>query len=436
MRKQQKHPRRMRVATVVAVGASALALASPARATSPDALKCRSAIAKGMRSTAKTGFKLNDKCHSDLNSAGSPTGACNDVTNFIPFDPSGKYQKSKAKSAFLISTRCLDSNPVLQNYDGQDPENVVGGVIDESVDGNSTLTVGFKDLGQDKAKTSCVDTVGKSRSSVIQEVVKNSTNCQAKLDHKGQPLGPLAPSCVDPGTDAVAAAKTKIQAACGSLTPADVGTCTPLPDCVTDSAVTAGQTIAKAIYQKLTQAPPCGNGTVDPGEQCDDGPSNGTNGDPCNTKCESLLETCGPGTPAGGSFIGHRLVTVSLNVPGGKQLAGVQVGFDYPQQEVSIKGTGTSSVVQASFQVLPPPPASGFLSLANDTDLDTSILITSGTNFIGSGPLVTATLDECFGLSRNICNRNQNVIDCCPPADIVACNASPDDPVACFCGAV
>src|SRR5262249_39419724 len=45
-------------------------------------------------------------------------------------------------------------------------------------------------------------------------------------------------------------------------------------------------------------------------------------------------------------------------------------------------------------------------------------------------------LDECVGLSHNICSRSQNVIDCCPPADIVGCNANPDDVVACFCGAV
>jgi cysteine-rich repeat protein len=425
----------VRLVAAVALGTSALSLASPAGADTKASIACRGAISKAFSKVANTGFKLNDTCHKTADKAMTVTGACNNVSNSA-FDPNGKYGAAKAKASNGISAKCLSGDPVLNNYDGKDPNTPVGDAIDQTVGGNSALVVGFEGLAGDKAKTKCIEAIGKARTAIVKEVLKNSTKCQGLLDKSATTFGALDPSCVDMGAKSTAKAALKIPASCGALAGSDVGSCSPLPGCVTDATVTAAQGVAKAIYSKTTPPSPCGNGTLDPGEQCDDGASNGTPGDPCNAKCESLAETCGPGTSAGGAFIGHRIVTVSLNVPGGKQLAGVQVGFDYPQLEASIKGTGTSSVVQSSFQVVATPPASGFLSLANDTDLDTSILITSGTNFMGSGPVVTATLDECVGLSHNICNRSQNVIDCCPPADIVACNASPDDPVACFCGAV
>lgn len=44
----------------------------------------------------------------------------------------------------------------------------------------------------------------------------------------------------------------------------------------------------------------CGNGTVDSGEQCDDGPSNGTPGDKCDAKCH-LVPVPNPGNPTPGS---------------------------------------------------------------------------------------------------------------------------------------
>ncbi|HLK09779.1 MAG TPA: choice-of-anchor Q domain-containing protein [Candidatus Binatia bacterium] len=50
-----------------------------------------------------------------------------------------------------------------------------------------------------------------------------------------------------------------------------------------------------------TCAGSCGNGVVDPGEQCDDGPANGTPGDPCDATCHrahpgtGAAATCGNG---------------------------------------------------------------------------------------------------------------------------------------------
>jgi cysteine-rich repeat protein len=437
MRTQLLHPRRTRVALVVALGASALALARPAGADTKASIDCRGAIAKGLSKQANTGFKLNDKCHKTQDKALMATGACNDVLNSL-FDPTGKYVKAQTKSSDGITQKCLPGDPVLANYNAMDPQTDAGGVVDSTVGGNSGVVVGGANLGGDKAKVKCVETIGKSRTKIAKEVVKNSIKCQSTKDKTATTFGALDPSCVDPGTKSVASAQTKISEACGTGPTAgsDVGSCDPLPGCATDGSVAGAQAIAKAIYQTLPP-PTCGDGVVNGTEQCDDGASNGTPGDLCSAKCESLAETCGPGTIAGGNVTGHRVVKITLDVPPGKQLAGVRVGFDYPQLEASIKGTGTSSVVQNAFQVLIPQPADGFIALANDTDSEVGFIISSSDNFLDSaaGAFLQITMDECTPLATNICNRNQQVTGCCPLADIVGCNAAPDDPVLCFCGA-
>src|SRR5262249_22591172 len=158
------------------------------------------------------------------NKVSAPTGACNDVSNPL-FDPDGKYAKAKTRSSKLISSRCLIGDPVRSNYDGSNPEGAVEPVIDDAVGGNSALVVGNANLNGDKAKVKCVETIGKLRTGIFNEIVKNSTKCQASLDKTASTFGALAPSCVDPGTRSVAKATLKIPEACGTLMGADVGSC-------------------------------------------------------------------------------------------------------------------------------------------------------------------------------------------------------------------
>ncbi len=411
------------LAMAVALGVCSLAIPRLAGADAKASAACRGAIAKGMSSLADTGFKAADACHKGANKASTASGQCNDTSN-PAFDPSGKYGTAKTKAAALIGLRCPAGEPVRANYDGMDPDMTVGNFVSDGVGGNSTLVEGSMNLGGDKQKIKCLQTVGKSRTSIVKEILKNSTHCQGGKDKTATTFDAIDPTCLDTGAKAKAKAEAKIPAACGSLDgAADLGSCSPLPSCMEDAATNVGQGIAQAIYKKLTVVT-CGDGVTQGNEQCDDGANNGTPGDSCNSSCELLTETCGPGTPAGGTIIGHRIITVNLTVPGSQQLAGVQVGFDYPQLEASIKGTGLSSVVQSAFMVLATPPPDGFLSTAYDSDVDAKFVISSIDDFIATGPLVKATLDECVGVSQNLCNRSQEVVGCCPLADIPGCEAS------------
>jgi len=394
---------------------SAFGLAAPARADTKASVACRGAIAKGLPRVANTGYKLSNACHKAKDKAAAASGDCNDVTT-AAFDPGGKYPAAQSKASTGIGAKCTAGDPVLDNYDGDDVTGAAFPDIDATVGGNSLLVLGNQNLMGDKAKIKCLETIAKARGKIVKEILKNSTKCQRDKDKTATTFGPIDPSCVDDGTTWSMKAMAAIPAPCNGLSSGDVGTCSPLPSCAIDGTRSAAQSMAQTVYQKKTVATQtCGNGVVEGTEQCDDG--NTADGDGCNHLCESEANTCGPGTVAGGTIVGHRVIDVSLSIPGGQQLAGVGVGFDYPQLESSIPGFGNSSVVKAAVQLHP----MGGIAVFNDTDLDFSLSVANSTEFIGSGPFLTATLNECVPLSQNICNRNQTVVGCCPTADINAC---------------
>src|SRR5262249_57215386 len=99
-------------------------------------------------------------------------------------------------------------------------------------------------------------------------------------------FGIISAACLGPAPKASKRAQA-IARACRGLTGSDVGSCTPLPDCVIASATKTGQDLAVATYgaRPDQQGQLCGNGTVDPGESCDDGPANSPTG-ACTDACE------------------------------------------------------------------------------------------------------------------------------------------------------
>jgi cysteine-rich repeat protein len=413
----------MRLAIVVAASASALGIAGPARADKASE-SCRGAIAKSVANVIKAGLKDADSCHkaADKAASASGTGACNDTSN-AAFDPKGKYSGAKTKGSTLIGIKCPGGNPVLTNYTGSNPTGALYPVVDSTVGGNSLLIIGNSNLAGDKAKKKCLEAVAKDSAGIVNEVVKNSVKCQKGKDKGAASFGQLDPTCVDVGAKSTGKANVDIPAKCGTLTGADVGSCSPLPSCAVNAAVGAGQDLAKAIYQTLpvvTQT--CGNGIVEGTEQCDDG--NTIDGDGCNHLCEIEGNSCTPSS-------GHRIVTVNLNIPGGAELAGVSVGFNYPAFEITVPGQGNSSLVNADVQYFP----SGGLHIADDENNFFSASFANATEFISSGALYAVHFQTCTALNQNVCSRNPNVFGCCPDADVVACNADPEgNPTACYCG--
>jgi cysteine-rich repeat protein len=289
-------------------------------------------------------------------------------------------------------------------------------LVDQTIGGNSGFTLGSDNLGGDKDKTKCLEGIAKNRTAVVNAIIKNSVKCQSGKDKApAAPLGPIDPTCIDAGTAAITKAAAAITGACKPpLTGADVGSCSPLPTCVTDEAKVAGQQLAQDTYF-VAPPPVCGNGTVEGTEQCDD--NNLTDGDGCNHLCESELSTCTPP----GSPNAHRLVQVDISTP--TPLAGLRVDLAYPVFEASVPGFGDSSVVRSRLTVL----QAGGISAVNDNDfLSFTVGLAGSTNFLNSGPLFKVDFDNCVPLSENICNRTKNVTGCLLNPKRCTCLANAD----------
>jgi cysteine-rich repeat protein len=392
---------------VLATGLAALIAAAPAGA---DSVKCRGGIGKNVSKVISTGFKSADSCHKGADKASTASGQCNHPGD-PAFDPKGKYGSTKTKATAAIDKVCT-GDAVTGNYPGGNIEGSLYPLIDQSIAGDSGLLLGVDNLGGDKAKTKCLEGIAKNRTAVINGIIKNSVKCQSGKDKEpGAVFGPIDPLCVDDGAAAIAKAVASINSACKApITGGDVGSCSPLPDCVTEEAKAAGQQLARDIY-----FPGCGNGVVEGSEQCDDG--NLTDGDGCNHLCESELSTCTPP----GSPNAHRLVQVDISTP--TPLAGLRVDLTYPVFEASVPGFGDSSVVRDRLMVL----QAGGISAVNDNDfLSFTIGFAGATNFINSGPLFKVDFDNCVPLSENICNRTKNVTGCSLNPKRCTCLANSD----------
>ncbi len=393
--------RRMRLATALALGALTIGSLGVARADTKASIKCRKTLSIQLSKLANAGFKNADKCHKAADkicTVGSNRAACNDVMT-AGFDPKAKYSDGKAKATQKIDKDCLAGDPVLANYNGGNIENAVLPLIDQAVESNSSLTQGDADLLCDKPKVKCLEAIGKGRSKIMKEILKSSVKCQKNLDKTAVSFGPIDPGCIGAGDKSVPKALADLAKKCtdAGVDPATVGTCSPFPGCVTSDAIATGQILARDIFSVS-----CGDGVVDPGEQCDDG--NLMDGDGCNGLCELEGRTC---TDFGSSILGTRTVKVSINTP--TALSGVQVAFDYPQFEAGIPGVGTSSLVADRLTVLQSADLSGI----NDTDTDGNVALVKLNGGFTTGDLFSVTLDNCVALSHRICNRAQNVIDCC-----------------------
>jgi cysteine-rich repeat protein len=398
-----------RAAAVLAMGSLVVGLANPASADEKASRKCRTAIAKSGASLAKTVLTNIDKCHGAQNKVGAAQGACNDVTT-AQFDPKAKYPASKIKIDQSIDKACLAGDPVLANYPGADATAALVSSGETVLTGNSVLTLGNGVLPA--ALQKCQAAVAKSRSGIINEIIKNSTKCQGGIDKVGTTFGAIDTGCVDAGAKAVAKAQLGIPKACPSVDPIALGSCSPFPGCVIDSAVQAGKTIARDIYS-TPASPVCGDGSITYPEQCDD---NGTTpGDGCNASCELEGNTCAP-------FLATRTVTVSVTADA--PFAAADITIDYPQFQSGLVGTGQSSLVQNAVAVNQGTPGN-FLFLANDRETDLKMGLASSEDEFGTGQLLTITFDGCLAINENICNRNQNVISCC--------NGDGDDPGGANC---
>ena len=131
----------------------------------------------------------------------------------------------------------------------------------------------------------CIAAVEEARSMIVRDVLRRAVRCQRALDARGSDVTPLDPGCELPPADAVVRrAAGHIARACRETAGTEIGTCNPLPECAIEAGAATGVTLARLSYGQ------CGNGILDPGEDCDDG--NTQTEDGCS---QCLAPECGNG---------------------------------------------------------------------------------------------------------------------------------------------
>jgi hypothetical protein len=331
-----------------------------ARGAEKESRKCRKEIGSKLLKVVKTELGVVDGCHKTRNK-GKAAVDCNDLA---AADAKGKVAKAEASAEKTIDKKCLAGDPVLGNYAGGDPAGAFFPAAEAAVEANGGTLLGAPALVGDKAKVKCHAEISKAALKNIDEILKGAVKCQASVDKAAVVFGELAGNCLAAPIKAGPKGEVGIAKKCAGLTGADVGSCDPLPTCVTVASTATGQALAAAIYGEPT--PGCGNTVLDPGEDCDDG--NGITTDDCiactfatcgDGFVHAGVELCGdapaeacsdPGTDTcqvspcttdGGTIE----VAVRFTKPAGKDVNGLVIALDYPEADVSIPGTGGAEAV-------------------------------------------------------------------------------------------
>jgi cysteine-rich repeat protein len=367
---------------------------------------CRKVIGSKYSKVVQTGLSVISACHNSRDK-GKFAGDCNDLAQA---DVKGKIAKVESSASVGIGKKCVIGDPVLGNYPSADPDSAFFPIAKDAVQTTATTLLGSPQIQTEKAKIKCHAAISKAALGDIGEILKNAVKCQNGLDKLADTFGPIQGDCLATPVSAGPKGEKAITKACTGIAAADVGSCDPLPTCVTSSTTTTGQALVGAIYGKPT--PGCGNGIVDPGEECDDG--NHISTDNC---IDCKLATCGDGfVHAGVELCGDsmtdactapsqstcqvapcaaagtmRTVTVRFSKPADQTVDALIVALDYPETQVRIPGIGGDAQVLSRVNI---PLAANGLPQTDDRDYEVQVSLTAGSP-LDPGVLFSVDFDDC-----------------------------------------
>jgi cysteine-rich repeat protein len=273
----------------VGVVAAALLSSSASAASGPprSVLRCRRQIAHTFAFMIDAGLSSLASCHV----ARKPAGDCNVIAGSIDFERAAQRAHS------IISAFCTANDPVLDNFPivGGDIVQPTKPVIARRLEESGRTLQAVSSLSAGGPARRCTRAIGRARRAIIARMLRRGIACQNAIDGGAAILGEVAGSCVANSSKLTTRWRGRIAAACAGVSSADVGTCDPLPDCVTTSVLATGQDLLHDVYGG-SREDLCGNGEIDAGEQCDDG--NRVDGDACTNQCTTAF--CGDGVVEAG----------------------------------------------------------------------------------------------------------------------------------------
>jgi cysteine-rich repeat protein len=406
----------MRIVRVV-IGAAVVSLAvlvGMSMATDSPATKasraCRKTIGSAFSKIVSAGIGAIDGCHG-LRDKDKFTGDCN---NLVDADIKSKVASAHTAATKNTGKKCLAGDPVLANYPSNDPVGAFFPLAVDVIQASGGALLGAPDIHKtkaDKARAACHAAIAKAAAKNINEILKGAVKCQNTVDKTATQFGSLQSDCLLAPTKSAPKGELAIGKKCVDLGIAgiDVGSCDPLPTCVTASSKTTGQQTAAAIYNPN---PGCGNSFVESGEECDDGNDISTDG------CISCtLATCGDGfVHAGVELCGDsppaacqtpnentcgsiapcvpdgqmQSATVRFSKPPATSVLGLSIALDYPEANVRIPGTGSAQAVRDRVTVI---PQNGLITVT-DRDYEVEVTIASADPLV-PGDFFTVQFDEC-----------------------------------------
>jgi len=169
-------------------------------------------------------------------------------------------------------------------------------------------------------------------------------------------------------------------------------------DCCGNGVVDPGEDCDQGTTQDGVQCsancltPGCGNCNVDPGETCDDG--NTINGDACPASC--VIQDCTVDTGA------HQGVSLDLTTPAGVTVGGLTLLLDYPEGQVRLPVTTDGA------NVFDTP--NDLTYALKDALIDSTL--SEGIPANGAGPMLQVTFDQCQGHALPVaCNYTCTILD-------------------------
>jgi cysteine-rich repeat protein len=274
-------------------------------------VKCRNHIGSTVQTFVARALSLVDQCYAQPSSL-----PCDQVNGLRPGavgSAPSSFARAENFAAGITNAWCVLQSEILANYpaaqSGGNRIDLVGPQVRLLVDASAaTLQGAALPRGGEKsarAKRRCIRTIGRTRTAIVNHVLKQAIRCQRSIDRTATSFGIISPTCL--GSPAHVGRYSKsIARACAGFAGPDLGSCGPLPDCAIASATQTGHDLAVATYGARAdqRGQLCGNGVADPGETCDDGAANSPTG-ACTDQCqkarcgdgevEAGVEECDPG---------------------------------------------------------------------------------------------------------------------------------------------
>jgi cysteine-rich repeat protein len=275
------------IAALLALGVTALGVATAAKNPLKTSRRCRRVIGDSVQNLAAVGLRNMSNCLHAADRGRTRRPDCNALDQ----GPATPYGRAEALARLKIgsASTCAAGDPALANYPGGTAQGLLGAVLPavaQVLEGDGKVMLGGLPQGAhadgrpDRRVAKCRHAIARARAQVVRKVLRNTLRCQRRIDRSAMEFGPLDPGCFSAAGGTGSRAGARVERSCAGVSAAQADTCVLLPSCLVASAETLAHTLARLAFPGRAL---CGNGILELGEACDDG--NAIPDDGCEPNC-------------------------------------------------------------------------------------------------------------------------------------------------------